>query len=196
MANEYVNKVVLSSGETLIDLSGDTADAAHVLKGSTFHDKSGAPKTGTCEFDSDTSDDTVATAEILVGKTAHARGVKITGTMPNNGEVNGEISTVSGKYTIPMGFHDGAGGVTIAATEQAKLVPANIREGVTVLGVKGSMSGSEGMKPQAKSVTPTFEQQVVLPDKAYNCLSQVTVQAIPATYVDNAAGGQTLTIGG
>lgn len=28
------------------------------------------------------------------------------------------------------------------------------------------------------------------------CLSQVTVQAIPATYVDNAAGGQTLTIGG
>ena len=40
------------------------------------------------------------------------------------------------------------------------------------------------------------EQQVVLPDKAYNCLSQVTVAAIPATYVDNAAGGQTLTIGG
>lgn len=77
-----------------------------------------------------------------------------------------------------------------------KLVPTNIREGVTVLGVKGSMSGSEGMKPQAKSVTPTFEQQVVLPDKAYNCLSQVTVAAIPATYVDNAAGGQTLTIGG
>ena len=58
------------------------------------------------------------------------------------------------------------------------------------------MSGSEGMKPQAKSVTPSFEQQVVLPDSKYNCLSQVTVAAIPATYVDNAAGGQTLTIGG
>ena len=146
--------------------------------------------------DADTSDATAAVAEVLNGKTFYARGAKMTGTMPNNGEVNGEISTVSGKCTIPMGFHDGAGGVTIAATEQAKLVPANIREGVTVLGVKGSMSGSEGMKPQAKSVTPTFEQQVVLPDKAYNCLSQVTVQAIPATYVDNAAGGQTLTIGG
>lgn len=84
----------------------------------------------------------------------------------------------------------------IDPTEQAKLVATNIREGITVLGVKGSMSGSEGMKPQAKSVTPTFEQQVVLPDTAYNCLSQVTVAAIPATYVDNAAGGQTLTIGG
>lgn len=58
------------------------------------------------------------------------------------------------------------------------------------------MSSSEGMKPQAKSVTPTFEQQTVMPDSNYNCLSQVTVNAIPTTYVDNAAGGQTLTVGG
>ena len=176
MPNKYVNKVVIGK-ETKLDLTADTITPDKLAKGITAHDKSGAPITGTSTKDADTS-------------------AKMTGTMPNNGEVNGEISTVSGKYTIPMGFHDGAGGVTIAATEQAKLVPTNIREGVTVLGVKGSMSGSEGMKPQAKSVTPTFEQQVVLPDKAYNCLSQVTVQAIPATYVDNAAGGQTLTIGG
>lgn len=195
MPNKYVNKVVIGK-ETKLDLTADTVTPDKLAKGITAHDKSGAPITGTSTKDADTSDATAAVAEVLNGKTFYARGAKMTGTMPNNGEVNGEISTVSGKYTIPMGFHDGAGGVTIAATEQAKLVPTNIRAGVTVLGVKGSMSGSEGMKPQAKSVTPTFEQQVVLPDKAYNCLSQVTVQAIPATYVDNAAGGQTLTIGG
>ena len=95
-----------------------------------------------------------------------------------------------------MGFHDGSGSAEIDETEQAKLVSANIREGVTILGVEGSMSSSEGMKPQAKSVTPTFEQQTVLPDSDYNCLSQVTVAAIPTNYVDNAAGGQTLTVGG
>ena len=175
MPNKYVNKVVIGK-ETKLDLTADTITPDKLAKGITAHDKSGAPITGTSTKDADTSDATAAVAEVLNGKTFYARGAKMTGTMPNNGEVNGEISTVSGKYTIPMGFHDGAG--------------------VTVLGVKGSMSGSEGMKPQAKSVTPTFEQQVVLPDKAYNCLSQVTVQAIPATYVDNAAGGQTLTIGG
>ena len=141
MANEYVNKVVLSSGETLIDLSGDTADAAHVLKGSTFHDKSGAPKTGTCTYDSDTSEDTVAVSEILVGKTAHARGVKITGTMPNNGAVSGSIATKDGQYTVPQGFHDGSGKVGIASTEKAKLIPDNIKSGVEVLGVTGSYSG-------------------------------------------------------
>ena len=160
------------------------------------HDKTGAPITGTSTKDVDSTDATVAVAEMLDGKTAYARGAKLTGTMPNNGAVAGKITQKDGKYTIPMGFHDGSGSAEIDETEQAKLVPANIREGVTILGVVGSMSSSEGMKPQAKSVAPTFEQQTVLPDSDYNCLSQVTVNAIPATYVDNAAGGQTLTVGG
>ena len=194
MANEYVNKVVLSSGETLIDLSGDTADAAHVLKGSTFHDKSGAPKTGTCEFDSDTSDDTVATAEILVGKTAHARGVKITGTMPNNGAVSGSIATKDGQYTVPQGFHDGSGKVGIASAEKAKLIPGNIKSGVEVLGVTGTYGG-KSINAQTKSVTPSFTQQVVQPDDSYDYLLAVTVAAIPVAYADNAAGGRTVTIG-
>ena len=142
MPNKYVNKVVIGK-ETKLDLTADTITPDKLAKGITAHDKSGAPITGTSTKDADTSDATAAVAEVLNGKTFYARGAKMTGTMPNNGEVNGEISTVSGKYTIPMGFHDGAGGVTIAATEQAKLVPTNIREGVTVLGVKGSMSGSE-----------------------------------------------------
>ena len=194
MANEYVNKVVLSSGETLIDLSGDTADAAHVLKGSTFHDKSGAPKTGTCTYDSDTSEDTVAVSEMLVGKTAHARGVKITGTMPDNGAVSGSIATKDGQYTVPQGFHDGSGKVGIASTEKAKLIPGNIKSGVEVLGVTGSYSG-ESINAQTKSVTPSFTQQVVQPDDSYDYLSTVTVAAIPVAYADNAAGGRTVTIG-
>lgn len=194
MANEYVNKVVLSSGETLIDLSGDTADAAHVLKGSTFHDKSGAPKTGTCTYDSDTSDDTVAAAEMLVGKTAHARGVKITGTMPNNGAVSGSIATKDGQYTVPQGFHDGGGKVGIASAEKAKLIPGNIKSGVEVLGVTGTYGG-ESINAQTKSVTPSFTQQVVQPDDGYDYLSTVTVAAIPVAYADNAAGGRTVTIG-
>lgn len=194
MANEYVNKVVLSSGETLIDLSGDTADAAHVLKGSTFHDKSGAPKTGTCTYDSDTSEDTVAAAEMLVSKTAHARGVKITGTMPNNGAVSGSIATKDEQYTIPQGFHDGSGKVGIASAEKAKLIPGNIKSGVVVLGVTGSYGG-ESINAQTKSVTPSFAQQVVQPDDSYDYLSAVTVAAIPVAYADNAAGGRTVTIG-
>ena len=121
MANLNVNKVIYG-GDVLIDLTGDSVSADKVLKGITAHDKSGAKITGTCTFDSDTSEDTAAVAEILVGKTAHARGSKLTGTMKNNGAVKGIISTVAGEYTVPQGYHDGSGKVSIDATEQAKLL--------------------------------------------------------------------------
>ena len=104
MANMNVNKVIYG-GDVLIDLTGDSVSADKVLKGITAHDKSGAKITGTCTFDSDTSEDTAAVAEILVGKTAHARGSKLTGTMKNNGAVKGIISTVAGEYTVPQGYH-------------------------------------------------------------------------------------------
>lgn len=195
MANTYNSKVVLANGEVLMDLTGDTVDPSHVLKDYTFHDKSGAPQTGSCTFDSDTSDDTAAVGEILEGKTAHARGAQLTGTMPNNGGVTGSISTKAGTYPIPQGYHDGSGSVGIAAAEQAKIIANNIRQGVTILGVDGSMSGSEGVKAQAKSATPKLTQQVITPDATYTHLSQVTVAAITVSYSDNAAGGKTVTIG-
>ena len=57
------------------------------------------------------------------------------------------------------------------------------------------MSGTEGANPQAKSVTPTTSEQVVLPDEGYNYLSQVTIAPIPYSESQNAAGGLTATIG-
>lgn len=195
MANEYVSKVVLSNGTTLIDLTGDTITAADLLTGKTAHGKDGAPITGTCSYDSDTSDDTAAVGEILSGRTAHARGALLTGTMPNNGAQTSSITTKAQQVTIAQGYHDGSGKVSIAAAEQAKLIATNIREGITILGVEGTMSGSEGVVAQAKSATPSWSQQVIAPDTGYTHLSEVTVAAIPIAYSDNAAGGQTVTIG-
>jgi len=189
-----INKVIYG-GNTLIDLTSDTVTADQLQKGVTAHDKSGAVITGTCTYDSDTQDATAAVAEILTGKTAYVRGSKITGTMKNNGAVTGTINTKAGVYTVPQGYHDGSGKVSISSTEQAKLIPTNIRDGVTILGVEGTMSGTEGAKPQAKTVTPSTEEQVIIPDAEYNYLSQVTVAAIPYVESDNAAGGKTVTIG-
>ena len=196
MANQYVSKVVLSNGTTLIDLTADTVTAATMLSGTTAHDKSGATITGSCTYDSDTSDDTAAASEILATKTAHARGTQLTGTMPNRGAVTGTITSASGQYTIPQGYHDGSGKVSIDSTSAGLLIPANIRDGVTILGVEGTMSGSEDVHAQSKSATPGWTAQTITPDSpTYNYLSQVSVAAIPISYSDNAAGGQTCTIG-
>ena len=143
----------------------------------------------------DLTSDTITAADLASGKTAHARGTVLTGTMPNNGEVTGTISTVAGEYTIPMGFHDGSGKVSISSTEQAKIIAANIRQGIEILGVTGTMSGEEGVNAQSKTVTPTASVQVITPDTNYNYLSQVTVNAIAYSEADNGAGGVTVTIG-
>lgn len=188
------NKVIYG-GEVLIDLTADTVDAAHLLRGYTAHDKSGAIITGTNTFDSDTSEDTAAVAEILYGKTAHARGALLTGSMPNNGAVTGTITTKAGQYTIPQGYHDGSGKVGISATEQSKIIASNIKAGIQILGVTGSYSG-EGASVQAKTATPTTSQQVITPDTGYDYLSQVTVSAIPYVETPNSAGGTTVTIAG
>ena len=195
MATNTYNSKVIFNGEVLMDLTGDTVTAAQLLKGITAHGKDGAPITGTCDWDAATGDATAAAAEILSGKTAYVKGKKVTGTMPNRGAVAGKISTKAGAYTVPQGYHDGSGKVTIDSTEQAKLIPTNVREGVTILGVEGTMSGSEDMKPQSKSVTPKASAQTVLPDEDYNCLAQVEVAAIPYAVSDNTAGGKTVTIG-
>jgi hypothetical protein len=65
---------------------------------------------------------------------------------------------------------------------------------VQILGVTGTMSGSEDVRAQSKTVTPAISSQTITPDTGYNYLSQVTVSAIPYTETDNAAGGKTVTI--
>lgn len=189
-----ISKVVYG-GNTLIDLTADTIKADKLLKGYTAHGADGEAITGTCDFDANTQDATAADAEIISGKIAYVRGNKVTGKMKNNGAVSGAISSKTGKYTVPQGYHDGSGTVGIDATEQAKLTPANIREGVTILGVAGEMSPNEGEKAQEKTVTPTTAVQTVVPDTGFTCLSSVTVNAIPYVESDNAAGGKTVTIG-
>lgn len=182
------NKVVYG-GQTLIDLTDATlgqSDGAKILAGETAYGKDGEKITGTSTYDADTSDADASASEILLSKTAYVNGNKLTGTMPNNGAVSGTIDDLT-PYTIPAGYHDGSGSVAIDSTEAAKIIAANIKEGVEILGVTGTYSG-EGVRAQAKTATPYTTQQTILPDSGYDYLSQVTVEAIYYNEVANAYG--------
>ena len=120
---------------------------------------------------------------------------KITGTMPNRGGVTGTIATKTGQYTIQAGYHDGSGKVGIISTEQAKLIPENIRQGIELLGVTGTMSGLEEVNAESGSATPYTTVQTITPSTGYNYFSQVTIAAIAYAETDNSAGGKTATIG-
>ena len=188
-----INKVVFGN-QTLIDLTSDTITPADLQSGVTAHDASGAIITGTSTKDSDTSEDTALVGEILSGKTAHARGTLLTGTMPNNGAVAGVITTKAQEYSVAQGYHDGSGKVKIDDTEQAKIIANNIKNGVTILGVQGTYTG-EGVTAQTKSATPYTTAQTILPDSGYDYLAEVDIAAIAYTETPNSAGGNTATIG-
>ena len=183
------NKFVVG-GVTQIDLTDSTLnenDGAKILRGETAYGNTGEKITGTCDYDADTSDADARASEILATKTAYVNGAKVTGTMPNNGAVSGTINDLSTPYTVPQGYHDGSGTVSVDSTEAAKIIPANIKEGVEILGITGDYSG-EGVTAQSKTVTPYLTQQTVLPDAGYDYLSQVTVEAIYYNEVANQYG--------
>lgn len=199
-SNQYYNKVIYGS-QTLIDLTSDTITAADVINSKTFHLASGATATGSCTYDADTSDADAVAGEILATKTAYVNGSKVTGTMANNGGVTGYISDASTPYSIPVGYHDGSGTVGIAATELAKLIASNIREDITILGVTGTMSGTEAVTAASPTVTPYTTQKTYVPNDFdddthdYNYIAQFTVDAIATSEVDNQQGGKQITIG-
>jgi len=192
--SNVINKVVYD-GDVLIDLTGDTITAADVINGKTFHLASGATATGTCTYDADTSDATVQAAEMLAGKTGYKNGAKVTGTMPNNGGNNVTVSTIAGT-TIPMGYYDGSGKASVDASSASNIVAGNIRNGVTILGVTGTLSAEDALNVGPVSATPTTSQQVITAASAdLDYITQVTVAAIPYNETTNAAGGYTATIG-
>lgn len=193
-SNQYVNKVVYD-GTTLIDLTSDTVAAAYLLKNYTAHDKSGAPITGICEYDSDTTDANASASEILSGKTAYVNKVKLTGSMTNNGSNDVTVSSTSGS-SIPAGYYDGSGKAVLDSTSSTNLVATNIRSGVTILGVEGTMTAEDGLTVGAISATPTSSQQVITAaSQSLDYITQVTVAAIPYTETDNQQGGKTVVIG-
>lgn len=186
MPTTYVNKVILGN-EVLIDVSQDTAVADKVLSGYTFHNADGAPVSGSCTFDANTSDADALVGEVISGKTFYKNGSKLTGTMTNVGQSTLVITDLN-SVAIPQGYHDGSGTASIDSTEAAKIIAGNIKEGVEILGVTGTCAPASGVTAQTKTVTPSLSEQIIIPDQDYDYLSQVTVSEVPVTRVANGNG--------
>ena len=113
---------------------------------------------------------TATAARILSGRTAWVNGSKLTGTMTNRGAISQKLAA-NGNYTVPAGWHNGSGKVTQSLTTQggktvtpttsnqtacaanrwttgnivvagnANLKAANIKNGITIFGIRGTFTG-------------------------------------------------------
>lgn len=92
---------------------------------------------GTAKF-YDTSGADVANTDVLTGKTAFGASGSVSGSMANNGDTSGEISTKAGTVSIPAGYTSG-GTVSIKSSAVSDCVSGSILSGKTILGVSGSL---------------------------------------------------------
>lgn len=192
--NKFYNVVGIPGEDPFIDLTKDTVRPEYVTKGKTFHLYTGEIVEGTNDFTVNASEANASEDEVLVGvKFANASGVH-EGKMPNNQDTEVIITNTTGT-TIPKGYFTGLTKATLSQTDIDLLRPEYIKEGVTILGVKGEY-GADDISSQSKEVTPTFEDQTITPDPDYTFLSSVKVNAIKVTETPNNFGGITVTIGG
>lgn len=135
-------------------------------------------------------------SDVLSGKTfSNADGTGKVGTMTNNGAISETLDASSTSYTIPEGYHNGSGSVSI--TPQNKSVaPSTTAQDVTPdSGKVLSKVSVSAIALQSKSVTPSTSSQSVSPDSGYDGLLSVDVGAIQiqTKTVTSSRSNQTVT---
>ena len=144
----------------------------------------------------DTSDADATTSDIADNKTAYVKGQKIQGNVftVGSGEAWNNSRNVSSKYgsvnliiqsdtNDSILYRSGSKiGVAVRRGEKCQELGAIVGltsnillEGNTVLDIDGT---AIPLKGQIKEVTPTTEDQIIIPDEGFNALTQVTVKAI------------------
>lgn len=83
------------------------------------------------------SDANASASHLLTGKSAYISGGIANGSMANNGDTSGTISTKEGTVTIPEGYTSG-GTVGLSTSAKADIVSTNIKSGRSILGVSGN----------------------------------------------------------
>lgn len=115
----------------------DPAAAGDVLAGKRFYNDQSQAVTGTLAPGSDTGDATATAGDILAPKTAYVAAGKVTGTIATKGA--SDVTADGPLVAVPPGYYPQAVNKTVSDPD---LVPGNIKAGVDIFGVTGSLTSS------------------------------------------------------
>lgn len=120
------------------------------------------------------------------------RGVNILGV-----EGNYVIENLQDKVANPttstqvITFDDGFEGLSnvtitpVTSTIDSNIVAENIREGVTILGVTGTLEDDVVQIEPTRTVVPQTNAQIITPSEGYDALSQVNIEGVTASIDPN-----------
>lgn len=175
-SNQNLNKSVQKYLYTSIELNAEFADVANVIgltaeklvKGNTILGVEGTASAGL-----DTSDANATIKDILENKTAYVNGEKLTGTMTNNGDK--VIVPNTDEQDFSAGYYNSVQVRPVTATVDENIKAENIKVGIDILGVSGTVVELNGHELE---VTPSTKQKVITPEENYNAITKVTVSAV------------------
>lgn len=185
------------------DVSDTTATAETVLEGYDFYDADGNYTAGTCTYNCDTTNDDILEDAVLSGFTFHnSSGEECVGNITNYGDVSQYITSPSDVIEISDGYHEYST-FSIVSAEADRIIPENIAEGVSILGVEGTLA--PGITPSGNiSITNTSEYDVTeyataqVVDAALiaeNIKKDVDILGVTGTYEGSGGGKPQFRVG-
>ena len=186
-----MSRIWLPGGAGGADLDVITAGAGDVLSGKVIVDKEGEPLTGTLALTG-----TAADSHVLSGQTYYNTDAKTkrTGNMTNRGAVSQALNA-GGSYTIPAGYHNGAGKVTansLAGQTSADAAAGHILSGKTAW-VNGSKVTGNMANRGAVSQALNAGGSYTIPAGYHNGAGKVTANSLASQTSANAAAGHILS---
>lgn len=135
----------------------------------------------------DVSSVTAEAADVLTGKIiVTADGVVTTGTMPNNGAATKALDATTVTYTIPKGYHNGSGKVTI--TLETKTVTPT-KSAQTVTPTEGKVLSSVTVNPIPVEYITTTDADAVAGNILAGKTAYVDGVKLEGTMPNNGATG-------
>ena len=134
--------------------------------------------TGVTEGITQTKVGNAGAGDVLSGKTfTNSSTVGETGSMTNNGAVSATLNTTTTSYTVPAGYHNGSGTVSIT-TQTKSATPSTTAQTISPDSGKVLSSVSvAAISTQTKSASPSTSAQTISPDSG-KYLSSVSISAI------------------
>lgn len=129
MANQYVNKVQTSNGNTLIDLTGDTVTADKLMQGYTAHDRSGAVITGTATGGGSVTQD--QDGYIVLDDDAPSGSITVESLSVTS---NGTYTAPSGKAYSPVTVNVSGGGSELKSLIDRSITSIDLPNDLTAIG--------------------------------------------------------------